>query len=271
MATTAVTRAPVDRTGADIMRQILVIVAVISTIIVNGLANALPINGMQTGDISDRFDVFFVPAGYVFSIWGLIYLGLIGYAIYQGLPRQATNPVLRAIGYPFIISSLANITWIFLWHYEQFPLTIIAMLTLLATLIVIYRTLAAMPGSSRVETWLVRIPFSIYLGWITVATIANVTSVLDYLGWNGGPISPALWAVIMVVVATVVGVGFSLLRHDIAYVAVLIWAFGGIAVKHSDTTIVMSAALIGAAILLLSLLTPLVRNTATPAELNQAV
>ena len=118
----------------DIVRQVLVIAAVVGVIVVNALANILPLNGQTTGAISDRFDVYFVPAGYVFSIWSLIYLGLIGYAVFQALPRQRTNPRLRAIGYPFVASCLANIAWIFLWHYEHFAWTLVAMVTLLVVL-----------------------------------------------------------------------------------------------------------------------------------------
>ena len=115
----------------DILRQISVIVTILATIVVNGLANALPINGLNTGQISDRFQVYFVPAGYVFSIWGLIYLGLIAFAIFQALPSQRENPRLRETGWWIALGGLANIAWIFLWHYEQFPLTLIAMLVLL--------------------------------------------------------------------------------------------------------------------------------------------
>ncbi len=100
----------------DRVRQILVVVAVLAMIAVNIMANALPINGQATGEISDRFDVYFVPAGYVFSIWGLIYLGLLAYAVYQVLPAQAENPSLRNIGFLFVLSCVANIAWIFLWH-----------------------------------------------------------------------------------------------------------------------------------------------------------
>lgn len=240
----------------DMLRQFLVIAAVIGVITVNALANILPINGLETGEISDRFQVFFVPAGYVFSIWGLIYLGLIGYAVYQALPSQRANPRLRAIGLPFVASSVANIVWIFLWHYEQFAWTLVAMLALLALLIVIYQRLGigltAMTGAER---WLVRLPFSVYLGWITVATVANVTSLLDYLGWGGWGIAPVAWAVIMLGVATVVGLGVTLLRSDWAYGLVLVWAFAGIAVKHSATpavlyTAVICAVIVGAAVAL---------------------
>lgn len=227
----------------DTVRQFLIIVAVIATIVVNGLASALPINGQTTGEISDSFDVFFVPAGYVFSIWGLIYLGLVGYAVYQALPAQAHNRDLRAIGPLFILSSLANIAWILLWHYEVFPLTVVVMLVLLLCLIGIYLRLDI--GRKQVTAgmrWLVHLPFSIYLGWITVATIANVTALLAYWEWSGWGVSPEAWTVIMLAIATVVGGLVSFTRGDIAYALVLIWAFSGIAVKHGDTSSVATAA-----------------------------
>src|SRR4030067_3239189 len=122
----------------DFVRQTIVVLTVAATIIVNILANALPLNNLNTGEISDRFKVSFVPAGYVFSIWGLIYIGLIAYAIFQALPSQRKNPRLRQTGYLVAASGLANIVWLFLWHYEQFPLTLVAMLALLGFLIVTY-------------------------------------------------------------------------------------------------------------------------------------
>jgi benzodiazapine receptor len=236
-------------TAGDMLRQFLVIVATIGVITVNGLANALPINGQQTGDISDRFNVYFVPAGYVFSIWGLIYLGLIGYTVFQALPSQRANPRLRAVGYLYVASSVANIVWIFLWHYEQFAWTLVAMLALLGLLIAIYQRLGiGLTPMAGAERWLVRLTFSVYLGWITVATVANVTTLLDYLGWNGWGIAPVVWAVIMLGVATVVGLGVILMRSDWAYGLVLVWAFAGIAVKHSATPAVMFTAVICAVI-----------------------
>ena len=147
----------------------------------------LPFNGQETGAISDRFAIYFVPAGYVFSIWGLIYLGLIAYAIFQALPAQRENPRLRSIGGLFALASVANIAWIFLWHYEVFPATLAVMLVLLGSLIAIYLRLGTgLTQVSRAETWMVRVPFSVYLGWITVATVANATQLLYFLGWNGG-------------------------------------------------------------------------------------
>ncbi len=231
----------------DTVRQVLILLLVIATIIVNGLASALPINGQSTGEISDSFDVFFVPAGYVFSIWGLIYVGLIAYAIYQLLPAQKENPDLRAIGGPFILSSLANMTWIFMWHYNYFAISVLVMLVLLVSLILIYLRLGI--GRKQVSTgmrWLVHLPFSIYLGWITVATIANVTALLDYWEWSGWGISEEMWTVIMLTIATIVGGLMSFRHRDIAYAAVLIWAFIGIALKHSDNGIVATAAWVAA-------------------------
>lgn len=240
----------------DKLRTLTNLLAVIATIFVNILANALPLNGLNTGEISDRFQVFFVPAGYVFSIWGLIYLGLIAFGIYQFLPSQRENPRLQRIGYLFVFSCLANIAWLFLWHYEIFTLTLVAMLTLLLLLIAIYLRLGI--GRSQVSTrekWYVQIPFSIYLGWITVATIANVTSLLYYLNWSGWGISPEIWTVIMLLAGVVITGAMRITRNEVAYLLVIIWAYVGIFVKHSGNPVVASSALIGTGLVLLMFLT----------------
>ena len=248
----------------NLIRQILVVIAVVATIAVNGMANALPINGKTTGDISDNFDVLFVPAGYVFSIWGLIYLGLVAYAVYQALPSQRDNERLRSIDYPFMLSSVANMTWIFLWHYERFPLTIMVMLVLLASLITIYLRLDTGRGQiSAVERWLVDVPFSVYLGWITVATIANATTVLDFVGWNGWGLSDEAWFVIMLAVAIVVAILMTIRHADVAYLLVLAWAFAGIANKHADNGIVSTASWIATAIVLVLVILSIVRRWKT--------
>lgn len=218
----------------DQHRQIAVVVTLLITLVVNTLANSLPLNGLTTGEISDRFQVYFVPAGYVFSIWGVIYLGLIAFAIFQALPAQRENPRLRATGWWIALGGLANSAWIFLWHYEQFPLTVIAMLVLLATLILTYLGLGI--GRTKVstaETWAVRVPFSIYLGWITVATVANVTSLLDYWNWNGFGIAPEVWMGIMLFAVLVIATLMAFSRRDVAYALVLLWALAGIGVKHA--------------------------------------
>ncbi len=255
----------------DLFRQIMVLVSIILTIFVNTLANTLPINGLSTGEISDRFKVYFVPAGYVFSIWGIIYIGLILYGIYQAMPQQKENPRLQATGWWIALGGLANSAWIFLWHYEQFPLTIIAMLVLLGTLIITYLRLRS--GSETVtasEKWLARLPFSIYLGWITVATVANVTSVLDYLKWDGFGIAPETWMQIILAAVLLIAVLMNFTRRDIGYVAVILWALAGISVKHAAVPAVaiptwITFALV-AATLLIALLTRLPRPKLSPAH-----
>jgi benzodiazapine receptor len=217
------------------LRQIVNILAVIVTIIVNALANALPLNGQTTGEISDRFEVYFVPAGYVFSIWGLIYLALIAFAIYQALPGQRNDPRLKRIGYLFALSSLANIAWLFLWHYELFLFTVIAMLSLLGLLIAIYvRLEVGQSVASTNQKWFIHVPFSIYLGWVSVATIANITQVLDFVNWNGWGMPDEVWAVIMLIVGALITSAVYRTRNDGAFVLVIIWAYAGIAVKQSE-------------------------------------
>jgi len=227
--------------------------ATVAMIVVNALANALPLNGLNTGEISDRFEVYFVPAGYVFSIWGLIYLALLAFTIYQLTPHSAHTR--ERIGYWYALSAVANVAWIFLWHYEVFPLTLIAMLVLLGSLIAIYLRLGIgkrRPAAS--ERWPVHFPFSLYLGWITVATVANVTSLLDYLNWGGWGIAPEAWAVIMLIVAAGVALAVSFTRGDIAYIAVIVWAYIGIAVKHGSTPVVAIPATVLATLVGLSLI-----------------
>lgn len=233
----------------------LVVLAAVAMITVNALANSLPINGLDTGEISDRFDIYFVPAGYVFSIWGLIYLGIAAFVIYQVLPATKDNPRLNRISILFIISSAANISWIFLWHYLQFNWTLLAMLTLLVSLILIYQQLET--GKTEVgaaEFWLVRVVFSVYLGWISVATIANTTQFLYVNEWSGWGISDAAWAAIMLGVATVLGWIIALTRKDIPYLLVFVWAFIGIAVEHQSSQLVSVSAWVAAGLCALAVL-----------------
>jgi hypothetical protein len=235
--------------------QIFTIIFTLLTIIVNVLANALPLNGLNTGEISDQFEILFVPAGYVFSIWGLIYLGLIAFAIFQALPSQRDHAVYKQISPYYVLASIANSVWIFLWHYEVFTLTILAMVTLLASLLVIYILLnKETSSSSKPHKYFVEIPFSIYLGWISVATIANASQLLYYLGWNGWGISASIWTLIMLIVATLLGLAMLVRNQDIAYTLVLIWALIGIARKQFDTPLVANTAWITTGILAIAIL-----------------
>jgi len=214
------------------LRQVSVVVVTLLMIVVNILADAIPINGLNTGKISDTFHVYFVPAGYVFSIWGIIYLGMLAYAIYQALPSQKENPRLKAVAWLAVLGGLANSAWIFLWHYQLFVGTLAAMLVLLASLISIYLNMRAGEGKiSTAEKWTTRIPFSIYLGWITVATIANVSDVLDYLQWNQFGHSDGTWMLAILAVVVIISGLMSVTRRDIAFIAVILWALAGIGVK----------------------------------------
>jgi hypothetical protein len=242
----------------NILRQIAVGVAVLVTLVVNILANVLPINGLSTGEISDRFNVYFVPAGYVFSIWGIIYIGLIAYAVYQALPSQRENPRLQSTGWWIVLGGLANSVWIFLWHYELFVWTLVAMLTLLTTLIITYLRLGTGRSSvSRLETWAVRVPFSIYLGWISVATIANVSDVLDFVGWDRFGYSAGLWMILILVVVVLLASAMNYLRRDVGYATVILWALAGIAVKFPSQGIITTAIWVAFFLVLATLLVAL--------------
>ena len=227
----------------DTWRQIANILSVVLALTVNILASTLPLNGQNTGEISDRFQVFFVPAGYVFAIWGVIYIGWIAFAVYQALPGQKESPRLRKLGYLFALSGLLNAAWLFCWHYNQFALSVLVMLGLLGLLIASYLRLdVGRTPVGTAEKWSVDVPFSTYLGWISVATIANVTSWLYFVNWNGFGIAPEVWAVIMLIVATVVGVLMMITRRDSAYLFVFAWSFVGIAVKQAAVPMVAYAA-----------------------------
>jgi len=218
----------------DTLRQLANIFSVILALTVNILASALPLNGQNTGAISDRFKVFFVPAGYVFAIWGVIYIGWIAFTIYQARPAQKESLRLRSLGYLFALSGVFNAAWLFCWHYNQFGLSVIVMLILLGLLIASYLKLnVGRTPVNNAEKWCVDIPFSVYLGWISVATIANITDWLYFINWNGFGIAPQRWAVLMLMIAALLGLVMALSRKDSGYLLVLVWSFAGIAVKQS--------------------------------------
>jgi hypothetical protein len=242
-----------DSMSKDTFRQTANLLSVILALAVNILAVALPLNGQNTGEISDRFQVYFVPAGYVFAIWGLIYVGWIAFLIYQFLPAQKESPRLRKLGYLFALSGMFNAAWLFCWHYNQFGLSVLVMLALLGLLIASYLNLNVGRTTVRnAEKWCVDIPFSVYLGWISVATIANVTEYLYFIGWNGFAIAPQVWAVIMLMVATLLGLALASTRKDSGFLLVLVWSFIGIAIKQAGAPLVSISAY-AAALLALSL------------------
>ncbi len=232
-------------------RQMLNLFATLAVIIVNALANGLPINNQTTAQVSDRYPTLFTPAGYVFAIWGVIYLALLAFSIYQILPSQQDSAYLDSVGILFMLSCVANVAWILLWHYDLIYLTLIAMLGLLLCLALTYWRLGI--GKSRVpkaEKWLVHVPFSIYLSWISVATIANLAAALVRLNWSGCGISPQVWTALAVIVAGAIGAVIALTRKDIAYIAVAVWALLGIAFKSGQRPWVMTVASIVALVLI---------------------
>jgi len=244
----------------DTLRQVVTIIGLAATLTINGLANILPLNGLRSGDVTAQYPVLFVPAAYVFAIWGVIYTGLTAFAVFQALSSQRENPRLRSIGGLFVVASLANSAWIFAWHYRNFPLSMLFMLVLLAALIGIYLRLGT--GRTRVtpaETWAVRVPFSIYLGWITVATIANAAQLLYVLGWDGWGIAPVTWTIIMLAAAVVVAALMAVTRRDVAYLAVPVWALIGIALRQAPVPAVSLTAWIAAGIVALLLIWSAVR------------
>ena len=248
----------------DTIRQFVNLATVLLALTVNVLASTLPLNGQNTGEISDRFQVYFVPAGYVFSIWGLIYIGWIAFTIFQFQSLQKESPRLRRLGYLFALSNLANAAWLFCWHYNQFGLSVIVMLILLGLLIASYLILDVNRAPvTRTEFWSVDVMFSVYLGWITVATVANITDWLYFVGWDGFGIPAQTWAVIMLAVASLLGLAMALTRRDVGYLAVLVWAFIGIAVKQTSAPLVVLSAWIAAGLMLALAVFSLIRRRAS--------
>jgi translocator protein len=236
----------------SLLRTILNIGALVAVLLVNWLANALPLNGKDTGQLSDQYPILTVPAGYAFAIWSLIYLGLLGFALYQSLPNQRNNPRIARITPLFLISCLANIGWLFTWHYEILSLNIVLMLVLLSSLIGIYGQLRADGAQiSNGERWLVWVPFSLYMGWITVATIVNLTVVLYAAGWQNTGTQGAALASLLLVVAAVIAVTLARRFDDPAYALLVVWALVAVAIKQAGVMLVAATAWVVAAVVAL--------------------
>lgn len=229
------------------VRQLLNVVGLVIALVVNVLATQLPLNGITTAQVSDRFPALFVPAGYVFAIWGVIYLGLIAFTVYQALPAQRENPRLQKLGLLFLLSNILNSIWLFTYHYLQLGLGLVVISLFLLVLIRIYTVLEiGVRKFKPAEFWLVNVPFSIYLGWLTVATIANATQLLYSLNWKGFGLSGEVWTVIMLAAAVIISALVSFTRLDAAYALVLVWAFVGISVKQTAVPVVANAARLAA-------------------------
>lgn len=230
------------------------VVAFLVTVLVNALANTSVLNGKTTGEISDLYPTLVTPAGYVFSIWGFIYILLLVFVVFQVLPSQKEKAFQKEVGVLFVLSSVFNVIWLFLWQYEQITSSVILMFALLAALIMIYLRLNI--GKSSVslrEKLCVHLPFSVYLGWITVAPIANVAAALVSINWDGFGLSDVTWAVLVIVVALIITLLVVFTRRDVAYGLVIIWALAGIAVKQSGTQSIVTTAQISAVVVAVAL------------------
>lgn len=235
--------------------KISVILAVLGAITVNALANILRFGGFTTGEVSALYPTAFTPAGYVFSIWSVIYLGLLALALAQASSRPAAA-LMKTARVPFVIGCVANAAWIALWHAKLLALSVVVMIVLLVSLVVVYRRFrlaAEEPGA--IVRWTMLVPISIYLGWICVATVANVAVWLVSRGVGGSALIDAAWSVLMMLVALAIGGRLAMRFSDPAPTFVLAWAFVGIGVAHPDAfALRVTAFVLGGAALVISLL-----------------
>jgi len=258
-----------------IMWALLNLLGFAATLVLNALANILPLNGKQTGELSDSYPNLFVPAGLTFSIWGVIYLLLTAFIVYQlvcVVRGSRDRGFLDRIGPLFLISSVANSLWIVAWHWQLVPLSLLLMLVLLGSLIAMYLRLEIGRGDKeRARKLLVELPFSVYLGWITVATIANTTALLVDAGWGGLGLSEVFWAVLVIIAALVITALMLYTRGDVAYALVVLWALLGIYLKRTAVALptddgVELAALLGVLLVGVGIVArkvgPLLRSTA---------
>ena len=242
--------------------QLFNIICFVAVVIINGLADFLPINGQTTGAISDRYPNLFTPAAITFSIWVVIYSLLVLFCIYQGSTLFETEKrkldkkerVVSRIGTLFILSCALNIAWIFAWHFNVLWLSVLIMLGLLITLVRIFLRIHSAALYNGKAKWFVYAPFSIYLGWISIATIANITTWLVSMRWAAFGIDPSIWASVMIAVGTALGVIMLLRKNNIYFAGVIIWALIGILLKQhnlfSNINIISIAAISGIALLL---------------------
>ncbi|MEM8830326.1 MAG: tryptophan-rich sensory protein [Cyanobacteria bacterium P01_G01_bin.19] len=238
-----------------LIRQIFTLVSIVAAFAMNIVANVSPPNGLSIGEISNRFfsDVLITPANYAFAVWGVIYLGLISFGVYQALPSQRSNHLLRQIGYKIAIASLAQIVWVICFLYRQYSLSFLAMLGILLPLIGAYLCLPF----SRITRWhklLIRTPISVYLSWIVLATVLNGAIALKSWEWNGWGLSEQVWTIIMLCIAATIAHLVTIPRLDFAYALVFIWGTVAIAVRNAEYLIISGTAIgIGVALIVLLL------------------
>jgi hypothetical protein len=239
-------------------------------LVVNILATSLPLNDMSTGELSDALPNLFVPSGFTFSIWGVIWLLLAAYLVLQirSAFTSGDDPYAPSVVGPwFAVNMILNAGWIFAWHYQLIGLSVLIMFALLASLIAMFLRVDAAVQSSGSARF-ARVPVSVYFGWITIATIANITAFLVSAGWGGFGVPDVVWTIVVIAAGLAVNV-LMLLRHrNFAFAAVALWAFAGIAAKRlSEGTpegpaVLISAIVAGAALVVIGLVIALRRRTA---------
>ena len=232
--------------------QAINIVAFIVTVVVNGVAGSTTLlNGMTSADVSDMYPTLVTPAGFTFAIWGIIYTFLLLFVVYQALPKNRDKPFLSKIGLFFGLSSVCNVCCLLLWHYDLITYSLVLMFALLASLILVYRRLDIGRATvSLKEMVFVHLPFSVYLGWISIATIANVSVALTAVGWDGWGIEASAWAVAIICVALLLSFAMLATRKDIMFCFVVVWALIGILEKQSANQTIFLTSEIGILLLL---------------------
>jgi hypothetical protein len=218
------------------MRRYISALFTLAVIGVNAAANILPINGVNTGEISARYPTGFTPAGWVFSIWGLIYIGLAAFSVYAARVPMATESRVRQIEPAYWVSCVANAVWIFMWHHTRILESIVLMLILLGGLVFIYVRLRATPAATLSERLCVDAPFSLYFGWITTATLANLAALFFEIKSYPFGLSMDDWAILTVVTATAIYTAMGVKTGDAVYTSVFCWASLGIVLQTLETS-----------------------------------
>jgi hypothetical protein len=210
----------------------LVLIAVLT---VNALANILPINGLNTGEVSALYPSLFTPAGITFSIWSVIYLLLLAFVLWQWIRLRdtRTQEIYRQLSPYFILSSVFNISWILAWHFLYVWVSVIIMLAFLVTLTLAFLKLQQANLNTRSNRFFVSLPLTTYFAWICVATIANIATALVSLKLSSYMLAPETWTVIMMAVAFLLAVYITLTYKKPAFAAVVTWALAGIWLRWS--------------------------------------
>ena len=239
-------------------RQVAVLAAVAFNLILNGLAGAGILFGVQTGEVSDSIPTGVTPAGWAFGIWSVIFVGVLVFGIWQARPAARTARY-DALAVPFILANVLNWLWQVPWSLRLFGLAAVVIVGILASLAWLYVRLDRM-GMSTAERWALGVPIALFLAWLCVATPLNVTVALAAAGWTGGTIWPPL------LVLVVAAVGVALLRQtgDVAFALVLVWAYAAIYARNGAGDPVLTGALAGGVVAFVVATVLAIRGGASP-------